>query len=69
MTDPNKAIHREVEEGSVEPQFSHFVNFTSCEELVLICHFWQMWNLRKVNFDNLMGVKFVLKLHILHFNV
>ena len=26
----------------VEPQFTHFENFTQCEEIVPIRHFWQM---------------------------
>ena len=26
----------------VEPQISHFANFTPCEELVPIFHFWEM---------------------------
>ena len=41
-----------LEEGFVEPQISHFAIFTPCEELVPKRHFWKMWNLRMVNFDN-----------------
>ena len=43
---------------------SHFANFTPCEELVPILHFWKMWNLRMVNFDNFGGLTSVLKFHI-----
>ena len=50
--------------SSVEPQISHFVNFTLCEEMVPIRHFWQMCNFCTVNFDNFWGVKSVLKFHI-----
>ena len=31
-----------ISSGLAEPQISHFVNFTPCEELVQIRHFWQM---------------------------
>ena len=48
----------------VEPQISHFANFTPCEELVPKRHFWKMWNLRMVNFDNFGGLTSVLKFHI-----
>ena len=44
----------------VEPQISHFANFTSCEELLPILHFWKMWNLHMVNFDNFGGLTSVL---------
>ena len=36
----------------------HTVNFTPCVGLIPIRHFWQMWNLRMVNFDNFWGVNF-----------
>ena len=42
----------------VEPQISHFANFTPCEELVPKRHFRQTKNLRMVNFDNIGGLKF-----------
>ena len=51
----------------VEPQILHFANFTPCEELVPKRHFWKMWNLRMVNFDNFGGPKSVLKFHIFIF--
>ena len=47
-----------------EPQISHFANFTPCEELVPILHFWKMWNSRMVNFDNFGRLTSVLKFHI-----
>ena len=50
--------------SSVEPQISHFANFTPYEELVPILHFWKMWNLRMVNFDNFWGLTSVFKFHI-----
>ena len=50
--------------GFVEPQISHFANFTPCKELVPKRHFWKMWNLRMVNFDNFGGLTTVLKSHI-----
>ena len=56
---------------------SHCVKLTICEELVPICNFWQMCNLRTGNFDIFFlfiylfiyffgggGVKFELKFHI-----
>ena len=33
----------------VEPQISHFVNFTPCEDLVPKRHFCQTWTLGMVN--------------------
>ena len=42
-----------------------FANFTPCEELVPKRHFGQMWNLPRVYFDNLGGLKSVFKFHIL----
>ena len=48
----------------VEPQISHFANFTPCEELVPKRHFWQM-----VHFDYFGALISVLKFHIfLNFN-
>ena len=55
---------KQVLEGIVEPQISHFANFTPFEELVPKRHFWKMWNLRMVNFDNFWGLTSVLKFHI-----
>ena len=40
------------------------IHFTPCEELVPKRHFWQMGNLRIVNFDNFGGLKSLLKFHI-----
>ena len=51
----------------VEPQISHLANFTPREELVPKHHFWQMWNLHMVNFDNFGGLKSLLKFHIFIF--
>ena len=53
----------------VEPQISNIVNFTPCEELIPIRHLkkWQMCNLRTVNLEFFLGVKFVLKFNILWF--
>ena len=48
-------------------KFLHFANFTPCEELVPTRHFWQMRNLRMVNFDTVEGLKSVLKFHIFIF--
>ena len=52
-------------ESAVEPQISHFANFTPWKELELIRHFWKMWNSRMVNFHNLGGgLTSVLTFHI-----
>ena len=48
----------------IEPQISHIANFTPCEELVPILHFWKMWILRLVNFDNFGCLQSMLKFHI-----
>ena len=56
--------HRRRMISIVEPQISHFANFTPSEELVPILHFWKMWNLRMVNFDNFWGLTSMLKFHI-----
>ena len=53
---------------NVEPQISHFANFTPCEELVPKRHFLKMWNLRKVNFDSFGGLTSVLKLNFASFS-
>ena len=51
-------------DSSVEPHISRFANFTPCEELVPKRHFWKMWYLRMINFDNFGGLTSVLKFHI-----
>ena len=51
----------------VEPQISHFANFTPCEELVPKRHIWKMRNLRMVNFDSFGGLQSVLKFYIIRF--
>ena len=56
--------HTTIYWGSVEPQITHFANFTPCEELVPKRHFWKMWILRMVNFDNFWGLTSVLRFHI-----
>ena len=50
--------------GAVEPQVSHFANFTPCEELVPKRHFCEMcvWSISII----FRGLKSVLKFHIFH---
>ena len=54
-----RLVRRKPSLSPVEPQMSHFANFTPCEELVPILHFWKM-----VSFDNFGSLTSVLKFHI-----